>query len=160
MFVRLQFTQMIRFIHLSWYATSKVCRCISDTIPLISGVAQGSNLGPTFWKIYINGLFHILLFESVVAYVDDITIVTHGSTTAECACEMQRILDCTLPWCNMYGLTINFSKCDCLFISNRIKKMTAINMASLLNLVFRTTKIRITHEIKILGALLSNTLSW
>ena len=60
----------------------------------------------------------------------------------------------------MYGLIVNFSKCDSLFVSNRIKITTAINTASLPNLVFETTKIRITHEIKSLSVLLSNKLSW
>ena len=138
----------------------KYAGALSEAIPLISGVAQGSNLGPTLWNIYINGLFHILPYESVVAHADDITIVTYGNTVAECACEMQQILDCTLLWCNMYGLKVNFSKCDYLFVSNRIKKMTAINTASLPNLVLGITKIRITHEIKILGVWLSDSLSW
>ena len=48
----------------------------------------------------------------------------------------------------IYGLIANFGKCDCLFVSNRKKKMTAINTVFLPNLVFGTIKIRTIHEIK------------
>ena len=58
---------LLDFNSFKWFASYishhmqqvKYAGALSDAIPFIYGVAQGSNLGPTLWNIYINGLFHI-----------------------------------------------------------------------------------------------------
>ena len=47
---------------------------------IISGVPQGSTLGPYLYTVYINDIFNVVLNVKCILYADDITLLLHDSS--------------------------------------------------------------------------------
>ena len=91
----------------------------SPFLPVLSGVPQGSVLGPLLFSIYINDLpdFIIssnpLLHVSLKMFADDVKTY-YTVNTVEQALEFQRIINSVYDWCEMWQLQLNFGKCTTL----------------------------------------------
>jgi hypothetical protein len=73
---------------------------------------------------------------------------------------MQMILDNIYDWCMANGLTINFNKCECLYFLNKIKKQADFGSQQKPILILGSNSIPISHEVKILGVFINDTLNW
>jgi len=85
--------------------------CFSDWCPVISGVPQGSVLGPLLFVLYIDDI-GIICSADVThqLFADDLklyTSVVSGST----GINLQESLDKLCVWCNNWQLTVNIAKC-------------------------------------------------
>lgn len=81
---------------------------LSDFKPVMSGVPQGSVLGPTLFLIFINDI-HIGVISKIRLFADDCVIyraVTHHN---DCE-ELDKDLRLLSEWCHDWHMNINNSK--------------------------------------------------
>ena len=81
----------------------------SDWSNVISGVPQGSVLGPLLFIIYINDLPEAL--QSNVAIFADNTKLYRFIITADDSNILQSDLDLLVDWCKVWQMDFNFTKC-------------------------------------------------
>ena len=97
------------------YQHVRINSCTSSTLPVVSGVPQGSILGPLLFLIYINDLSSSVIHSNTYLFADD----------TKCLCPMFSPQDCLLlqsdlnrlsAWSTKWKLMFNESKCSLLSI--------------------------------------------
>ena len=86
---------------------------------VVSGVPQGSVLGPLLYVLYTRDLLEITS-NCLVGYADDSTlfaVIPHPSDRPAVLASLQRDLDLISSWCAMWGMLLNASKTKALTIS-------------------------------------------
>ena len=83
----------------------RVNDCLSQPREVLSGVPQGSVLGPLLFLIYVNDLPSQLLSHKLF-YADDLKTWTSADPSA-----LQKDLDTIMDWSSLWSLPINPSKC-------------------------------------------------
>lgn len=125
----------------------------SSPSTVLSGVPQGSVLGPTLFSIYINDLTTSLSTKTIL-YADDLTLIQPLKTT-DAYKRLQDNLDLCHSWSQVNCLPLNCAKSVCLTISHTVKKQTeppALNLGG-------TPIPRVSHT-KLLGITLDNKLDF
>ena len=89
----------------------------SDWVKVISGVPQGSILGPLFFLIYINDIGEGLSSQTRL-FADDCTVFREICSTQDCS-TLQADLGTLFAWTQKWQLTLNTSKCKVMCITNR-----------------------------------------
>jgi hypothetical protein len=129
----------------------------SDLQTAKHGVPQGSVMGPTLFLIYINDMFDKLPSQSVVAYADDVTLMTSGDSAGAAAVELQSMLDVVNSWASNNRLSLNPLKCSSMCIAPTRKKTTSTPLNAL---CIGGVNIPDAQTIKILGVIFSSNLDW
>ena len=83
---------------------------------VLSGVPQGSVLGPILFIIYVNDIDDGLICK-ISKFADDTKITGRVTTTAEKSL-LQTDLDRLVNWSNKWQMTFNLNKCKVLHIGN------------------------------------------
>ena len=130
---------------------------LHEPLNVLHGVPEGSILGPHLFNIYIDSLLRSLPADSVVAYADDVTLVSHCASPVECISSMQGLLNIVNFWSCTNLMAANSSKCITMFISPYIRKRTD-NISQCVTLGNNT--LAIVTKLRILGVDFSNDLSW
>ena len=126
-----------------------ITSAISDFLPVISGVPQGSVLGPILFIIYINDLPSSITSSNILLFADDAKLFRHIIQFPHIH-EFQNDLDLLYDWSVSNELNFNISKCVNLSFNNKIPTSYNINSTSLPQLSQHCD----------LGLLLSYDLSW
>jgi len=94
---------------------------LSDVSELLSGVIQGSSIGPLMFLIFINELIHVLekLGIKVKLFADDAKLYLRV-TDANDIIKLQAALDALSNWAATWQLTVSVEKCFVLNIGNVI----------------------------------------
>ena len=123
----------------------------SDRLPVLSGVPQGSVLGPCLFLAYINDLPNSIKSRARL-FADD-TIVYLTIKPKSSAESLQQDLKLLELWEQEWSMEFNPDKCEILRIH---KKRNPIIYPYMLH----NTQLRSTDQSKYLGVTLSNNLNW
>ena len=88
----------------------KLNHCISDPLPVISGVPQGSILGPLLFLIFVNDLPSSAKSSNVFLFADDTKCLKKISSQTDCHL-LQEDLLCLSNWSHKWNLQFNERKC-------------------------------------------------
>ena len=93
--------------------------CRSKLVNVVSGVTQGSVLGPLLFLLYTSELYSI--FENkLIGYADDstlIVVVPSPCLRVAAAESLSRDLVKVNEWCDLWGMKFNASKTNTMIVS-------------------------------------------
>ena len=127
---------------------------------IVSGVPQGSVLGPILFILYINDLPLHLQVSSTDLFADDTTISAVGQTVNEVCQSLQSSLNIIDEWCQHNSMIPNPQKTKAMFISPSKNINNLINSTDDHNLLLHAQKIEFTEVEKLLGIQVDHKLSW
>ena len=93
--------------------------CRSKLVNVVSGVPQGSVLGPQLFLLYTAELFS-MVENKLYGYADDSTLVAVVPSPGERAAvseSMNSDLNRVSVWCNLWGMKLNISKTKTMIVS-------------------------------------------
>ena len=136
------------------YQCVSVNHVLSGTLPVISGVPQGSILGPLLFIIYINDLPQSAVNSSLLLFADVTKCIKKINDSAD-SYALQQDLNSIASWSLSWNLPFNESKCTLLHCSAKsdfqsFSETYAINGC--------TVSLKYNH--KDLGVIMSSDLSW
>ena len=118
-------------------------------IPVLSGVPQGSILGPLLFLLYINDLFPTIQSSHILYFADDTKCfkLIHKDQDAQ---QLQQDLDSLAKWSVDWNLFFNTNKFIHLSFNTRFTTSYSVN----------GTPIASTSTHRDLGIIISSNLSW
>ena len=124
----------------------------SSEKPVMSGVPQGSILGPILFLLYVNDLPDVLEHSKVASFADDTKIFKRVDSHTDGAL-IQQDLRSLERWSATSGLVFNQDKCKCQHISRR-KTVTEFSYT------IKNRALAVTPEEKDLGIWVMCKLTW
>jgi hypothetical protein len=103
--------------YVSWFRscltsrTSSVryCGALSSSYEVLSGVPQGSVLGPLLFNIFINYLFGVVKYSNCLLFADDIKIFREVKSPPD-SLLLHTDINCVLGWCISNFMKLNINK--------------------------------------------------
>lgn len=91
----------------------KIGSFISDIIDVLSGVGQGTHLGPLLFLIFINDIVNSVSHSQILLFADDMKLF-RAITVPSDVYLLQQDLDSVMLWCVCNGFECNPKKCHSL----------------------------------------------
>ena len=99
--------------------------CFSSVTDVLSGVPQGSVLGPVLFLIFINDVSSTCVGQAKLKlFADDVKLYSSFNVDVFNCGDLQQSLDLLSSWANSWQLSINISKCSVLSIHHKSKSFT------------------------------------
>ena len=125
----------------------------SSCLDLTCGVPQGSILGPTLFLLYINSVANLELRGKIRLYADDTIIAYFGDSVDDLNVDMKSDLVKIERWLINHKLSLNIEKSGYMFVSSqRVLDQPSLD--------FGNNQLKYCHNIKYLGLLIDETLTW
>ncbi|XP_072142509.1 probable RNA-directed DNA polymerase from transposon X-element isoform X3 [Dermacentor andersoni] len=123
----------------------------SVSLPVTSGVPQGSVLGPLLFLIYINGLpLHVSC--NIRMFADD-CVVYQTITNMSDQISLQEDINRLQQWCDCWLMTLNPNKCKVVVFSRRRNPLAY-------PYTINNVDVETAQSYKYLGVTLTNDLTW
>ena len=124
---------------------------------VLTGVPQGSTLGPLLYILYVNDCFKYVCDgnSKVIIYADDTVLLSNGNTVDDAQTASQSIFDKYVTWCSINWLRINVSKTKRMFIDSRGK-----NCQYLVGVKKEDESVYTTEQYTYLGVVLDGNLTF
>ena len=117
----------------------------------ITGLSQGSVLGPKLFILYLNDICAVFNRLKFVTFADDTTLFCSGPDIKELLSTVERELIMLKEWFDINKLSLNENKTKCMVFSG---VRANCEIKSFLN------GVKIVHETKFLGVILDHKFSW
>ena len=124
----------------------------SEWLPVVSGVPQGSILGPLLFILYIDDIRYVVNHSSIKVFADYISLYSQVSCYDDCS-KLQNDLSCVYQWSLKWQLTLNPKKCEAINISN---KRSPINF----DYYIGSCPVSWSQKVKYLGVIINSRLKW
>jgi Reverse transcriptase (RNA-dependent DNA polymerase) len=99
--------------------------CFSTVSYVISGVPQGSVLGPILFLVFINDVISICCGDTIVKlFADDLKLYSIFNRT-DYSSDLQHSIDELFKWSNLWQLQINLNKCQVLKIRTKCNSVVS-----------------------------------
>lgn len=95
----------------------------SNTVPVTSGVPQGTVLGPALFLIYINDLPEYLSHSKVRLFADDSIIYCPVKSASDCD-KLQADIEAAARWEQDWLMAFHPDKCQVLSVTTKLKPLT------------------------------------
>jgi hypothetical protein len=83
----------------------------SEPFPCLSGVPQGSHLGPLLFCLFINDVYNIFNDVDFLLFADDLKIYKHIASLQD-SLVLQKNIDLLVQWADANDLSFNVQKCS------------------------------------------------
>ena len=123
----------------------------SDWAPVLSGVPQGTVLGPLLFSLYINDISSDI--ESEIRLFADDCVCYREIKDEEDTLKLQRDIDRLGSWARKWGMRFQPVKCNMQLTRKRIKKIHA-------SYTLEGTNLENVESIKYLGVTITSDLRW
>ena len=130
----------------------------SNSDDIVTGVPQGSILGPILFSLFINDLPFCISNAKVDMYADDTTVSITHHNIYELEKLSNEIMSNVYDWCTQNCLVSNESKTKYMLMMNNQKRASLKN--PVLNINLGSCKITQTKNEKLLGVHLDENLNW
>ena len=94
---------------------------VSNELNVLTGIGQGTILGPLLFLFYINDIISVLNVLKINMYADDCILYTSGNEWNRLSQKIQPELDNIYEWCNFNRLRLNIDKSKTLVFGSRSK---------------------------------------
>ena len=125
---------------------------ISDQLPVISGVPQGSILGPLLFLIFVNNLPASASSSKIFLFADDTKCLKTVNTYSDCLSLQSDLHNLTI-WSQSWNLNFNVAKCALLQFSSGSSSIA-------FNYTINKNLISVQEHHRDLGVTMSSDLSW
>ena len=95
---------------------------------MISGIAQGTVLGPLLFIFYINDVISTISHCKISMFADDCIIYEIGNDFDQMYRKLQSDLDSFIQWCTKNGLKINSDKTKAMITTTKCKCKNLVNI--------------------------------
>ena len=127
--------------------------CISDPNPVLSGVPQGTVLGPLLFLIYINDIADNLSPGSSLRLFADDSLLYREIKTSEDSAILQKDLDSLQAWEVINKMEFHPGKCQLLRLTNK-------RIPILKEYVIHNIPLKLFTQVKYLGVTIDSKLCW
>jgi hypothetical protein len=139
------------------YLSGRIQRTVVDGkfsqwTPVLSGVPQGSIIGPLLFILYVNDLPLCVQSSNTILYADDSKIYRVVDSIHDTAL-LQADLDRIVRWCTEWHLKLNTNKCCVISFTNKVKKIVCTYEID-------GSRLERVHLVKDLGVLLASSLNF
>ena len=124
----------------------------SSSLPVLSGVPQGSIMGPLLFLIYINDLPTSIHHSLCYLFADDTKLIKAISSFNDCLL-LQEDISSVQAWCQKWNLPLNIRKCNALRFASKLNQDS-------FQYLLDDTKIQLSKVQRDLGILVKDDLSW
>ena len=124
----------------------------STSVPVTSGVPQGTVIGPILFLVYINDLPECISNFTVWLFTDDCILYRQIDSTADCV-KLQDDLTALQHWKDMWLVTFNTKKCNTMWVSSSPKPIS-------FDYSIHNTVLENVPHTKYLGVTIQSNLKW
>lgn len=128
----------------------------SNTETIVSGVPQGSILGPLLFLIYINDLPFFTKKSELDMFADDSTLSAYDKNIKVIETNLQLSVNEVSIWCKYNCMAINPQKTTCMILNSSKRSKSTSN----LNIEIDNVKLEQVKTHKLLGAFVDENLLW
>ncbi|MCP3661233.1 MAG: reverse transcriptase family protein, partial [Gammaproteobacteria bacterium] len=130
----------------------------SDFLPVVSGVPQGSVLGPRLFSLYINSLPLHLAETGIqcVLYADDLTLIAHGTTPSTSRVQLIAALQKLFAWSVQWRLAVHPNKCEVMDMASSKNSSEPLS----LNICYNQVPIPNVTKMRLLGVTVDRGLTF
>ena len=134
---------------------------IYEQLAVVFGVPQGSCLGPLLFLIYINDISNICKSNELILFDDDTNIFVKGKSKQEVYIEANMILKQLSIYTMLNKLHVNLEKsCFMDFTKTSSNDKNDNENDNIPPIMIGATEIKRVSEIKFLGVVIDEKLSW